>query len=55
LSRYLVELGNNQFPVVVDEDKLERLLDTEAPWIAAKTNVMAVNPERRRQHREALD
>lgn len=48
LSEYVVQLRQQEFPVVVYEDNLNRLFREEAQWIAAKTREMEANPERAR-------
>ncbi len=48
LNDYVVELRKQEFPVVVYEDNLNRLLLQEAQWIAAKSREMEQHPERAR-------
>jgi hypothetical protein len=48
LDSYAVDLRKRDFPVVVYEDNLNRLLQQEAQWIAAKSREMEQHPERAR-------
>jgi parvulin-like peptidyl-prolyl isomerase len=49
LNQYVKGLRKDKFPVAVYEDTLNRLLQEEAQWIAAKTKEMEENPERAQQ------
>jgi hypothetical protein len=46
LNDYVAELRKRDYPVVVYENNLNRLLREEARWIAAKSREMEKNPER---------
>ncbi|MEW8458848.1 MAG: peptidylprolyl isomerase [Candidatus Thiodiazotropha endolucinida] len=46
LNDYVVELRKREYPVVVYEENLNRLLQEEAQWIAAKSREMEQHPER---------
>ena len=48
LGQYLTGLRQEGFPVVVFDDNLNRLLQEEMQWIAAKSKEMEANPERAR-------
>ncbi|MBV2096264.1 MAG: peptidylprolyl isomerase, partial [Candidatus Thiodiazotropha sp. (ex Codakia orbicularis)] len=48
LNDYLAELRRQDYPVVVYEENLNRLLQEEAQWIAAKSREMKQHPERAR-------
>jgi parvulin-like peptidyl-prolyl isomerase len=48
LNDYVVKLRKRDFPVVVYEENLNRLLQQEAQWIAAKSREMEQHPERAR-------
>ncbi len=48
LDDYVVGLRKQDYPVVVYEDNLNRLLSEEARWIAAKSLEMEQHPERAR-------
>lgn len=48
LNQYVVGLRKKEYPVVVYQDNLNRIMGQEAQWIAAKSSEMAAHPERAR-------
>ncbi|MCU7935334.1 MAG: peptidylprolyl isomerase [Candidatus Thiodiazotropha sp. (ex Dulcina madagascariensis)] len=48
LNAYVVGLRKQDYPVMVYADNLNRLMQEEAQWIAAKSKEMEANPERAR-------
>ncbi|MES9945639.1 MAG: peptidyl-prolyl cis-trans isomerase [Candidatus Thiodiazotropha sp.] len=48
LNEYVVGLRKQDYPVVVYAENLNRLMQEEAQWIAAKSREMEKNPERAR-------
>lgn len=48
LNEYVVGLRKKDYPVVVYQDNLNRIMQQEAQWIAAKSKEMEANPERAR-------
>ncbi len=54
MNAYVINLRQNEFPVVVYEDQLDRLFRAEAEWIAALEEKAAKSPEDTRKRMEEV-